>query len=416
MKTKLTMQIPEVLEVCDVEITGVVILPDDEYKAVLVNGQLPGRYYDRLNRYTKVVTATDSFTISEYKALLILGENSEDGIAVCGKNYVAYASIFPGAKEWLDRHIEKMADFVCSLKDVPDYSHHLVPLEMVGDYGKADVTSDNGIGKLLLKRLQERDEITGIIMQQDCFEINYLLDYRQETLDTSGELASLCSTPHNDQHMIIDPDGIPAAHLQSRCAIDLIASYENLLPIQAQERLTYYFGDLGMHVKKHGVTDEQLRPVYAEALQTISMSSQAYLDRKFAYRGEVESYMRCCMIAKILKPNNEIVFIPPSPTGRNGQWQYEVACVVEVDASNRNCVVSFEDGEVTIPFRYVLARFCDQGFVGSAFGFEQAEPIFGLSESWRQYFLLEAQREYEQQNIDGQEMADEDESPGMVMI
>ena len=169
------MQMPEALEACDVEITGVIILPESEYQTVLANGQIPERYLERLNKYTEAVTPPRSCMISEYKALLILSEDSENGVAVCGKNYVSYASIFPNARELLDKRIREMADFACSLKDMPDYSSHLVPFEMLGDYEKIKVTTDNGVGELLLKELQSRNEITDIIMHEDCFEINYYL-------------------------------------------------------------------------------------------------------------------------------------------------------------------------------------------------------------------------------------------------
>lgn len=191
MKTKLTMQMPEGLEALDVEITGVVILPDDEYQTVLATGQLPDQYRDRLNKYTEAVTPPRSCMISEFKALLVLGEDSENGVAVCGNNYVSYASIFPNARELLDKRIREMADFACSLKDVPDYSSHLVPLEMLGDYGKMKVTADNGTGELLLKELQAREEITDIIMHEDCFEINYYLDNVQDCVDPDARFMTL---------------------------------------------------------------------------------------------------------------------------------------------------------------------------------------------------------------------------------
>ncbi len=175
MKTKLTMQMPEGLEARDVEITGVVILPENEYQTLLANGQLPDRYLDRLNKYTETITPQRSILISEYKSLLIMSEDSENGVAVCGKNHISYASVFPGAREWLDKRIKNMADFVCSMKDLPDGSHHNIPLEMIGDYAHSMVTSDNGTGELLKKELEERDEITDIIMHEDCFEINYYL-------------------------------------------------------------------------------------------------------------------------------------------------------------------------------------------------------------------------------------------------
>ena len=192
MRTKLTMQMPEVLECREAESTGAVVLPEDEYQTVLAFGQLPARYLDRLNKYTKVITPPRSVMISEYKALLVLSENSEHGIAVCGKDYISYASIFPDAKQWLDRHISKIADGICKLAPVPGetFSSHL-EMSRVSEVFDCTVTTDNGIGELLLKELKERHEIADIIMHEDCFEINYYLDNVQECVAPRDRFLSL---------------------------------------------------------------------------------------------------------------------------------------------------------------------------------------------------------------------------------
>jgi len=257
------------------------------------------------------------------------------------------------------------------------------------------------------------DEIPGDLdILNDRYLIAEMLCERLEIIevDTHGysfslELELTCCEKLN---------AVPDSHLQRYQVVDLIATYEDLFDVPKQERLTEYWGDYGGYVRKHGVTDDQLRPVYAEALQAIQMSIDAYFDRRFVHRGEVETYMRGCMLARILQPDDEVVFIPPTPTGSDGQWQYEAGTVTEVDTSAQNCVVRFEDGEVTIPFRYVLARFRDQDFEGEAFGFEHAEPIFGLQESWAEHFLWEARQEYEKQNP-GMTDTGEDESQGMTL-
>ena len=192
MKTKLTMQMPEALETADVKITGVVVLPDGEYQSFLASGQFPSRYLDRLNKYTEAVTKPRSCMISEYKALLVLSKYNENGMAVCGKNHVSYASIFPGAREWLDQRISKMANFICEFSHVPGAKlPYRIGLDRIGEIFDSTVTADNGTGELLLKELQERGEITDIIMHEDCFEINYYLDNVQEYIPPAERFLSL---------------------------------------------------------------------------------------------------------------------------------------------------------------------------------------------------------------------------------
>lgn len=192
MKTKLTMQMPEGLEACNVEIAGVIILPNGEYQTVLATGQLPDRYLARLNKYTSAITQPRSCLISEYKALLILNESSESGLAVCGKDHIAYASVFPGAREWLDRRISKMANFVCEFSHVPGAKlPHNLEMKRLGEIFDCTVTADNGTGELLYNELKERNEITDIIMHQDCFEINYYLDNVQDCVPPEGRFMTL---------------------------------------------------------------------------------------------------------------------------------------------------------------------------------------------------------------------------------
>ena len=205
MKTKLTMHISEALSIRDVEITGVAMLSKEEYRDVLASGKMPERYTDRLSKYTEAVPMQILMTISKYKVLLVLSEESEHGIAVCGKKNVSYAGLFPNAKEIIENRIKEMTDFTCSLKDLPDGNIQNIPLEMLGDYAKIMVTADNGMGELLLKELKEREEISDIILHEDSFEINYALDYGKKTFDTPSEgltIAGLIGSNLEDFHLL----------------------------------------------------------------------------------------------------------------------------------------------------------------------------------------------------------------------
>jgi hypothetical protein len=254
-------------------------------------------------------------------------------------------------------------------------------------------------------------------MPEDRYLFSEMLAERDEVIEAEahGYGIDLKLNPQYCQRMTVDPESIPESHLHSPYAIDLIATYEKLLPVREQERVTDYWGDYGGYVEVHGITDEQLRLAYAEALQAINMSSEAYHDRKFINHDEVETYMQGCMLARILEPGDEIVYVPPSPTGEVGQWQYEAGRVVETHSDTKCCVVSFEDCVVTIPFRYVLARFRNDAYDGNAFGFEHAEPVFGITENKADHCLWEAKQEYDQQHLDETETSGEDEDQGMTM-
>ncbi len=193
MKTKLPMHIPEALDDCNVEITGAVILPDEDYQKLFATGQLPEAQLGRLNKYTEAVTPIGSTMISRYKVLLVLSENDMDGVAVCGHRFVSYAAVFPFAKELLTNRINQMADFVCSLKDVPNYDTHLIPLEMVSDFANIKVTADNGIGELLMQEIQKRGNIADIQMTDGSLDIKYA---ERQSEQKSLNLRSLLNVHH----------------------------------------------------------------------------------------------------------------------------------------------------------------------------------------------------------------------------
>ena len=54
--------------------------------------------------------------------------------------------------------------------------------------------------------------------------------------------------------------------LSSYKTAELVATYEELFQVPDEERLTYYFGDLGGHFFNHGVTAEQKKAAYEKAL------------------------------------------------------------------------------------------------------------------------------------------------------
>lgn len=174
MKTKLIMQMTEALEATrDVEITAVAILSEKDYQNLLSNGELPEQYIDRLNQHTKAVTALGSSGITEYKALLIMRENEEGGLAVCGKDRISFASHFPYAKQWLQISIKSAIDIAYKWSRSDEYSQGLYSYEFIADVANLRVTADNGVGKLVLQELKSRDEFFESVMDTEGFKVKF---------------------------------------------------------------------------------------------------------------------------------------------------------------------------------------------------------------------------------------------------
>lgn len=212
MNTKISMNMPEALDALDTEITAVAVLTDGEYEALLNDGKLPDHYRPWLQKFTKVQTSTPtSSLITGYKAVLCCTETGAHGIAVCGRNTIHSAGFLSNGTELIRNRINNMADYICDLARVPgrkkdtlDYS-----LNKLSHLFKTNVTADNGVGELLAAELKSRDEITDVILNEDCLEMNLALNYGQEALDTPGEwmnLAGLIGCNLHDVHLLHDSE------------------------------------------------------------------------------------------------------------------------------------------------------------------------------------------------------------------
>jgi hypothetical protein len=193
MQTKLSMDMPEALEPLDTEITAVSFISAAEYATCMKSGELPEHCRERL-KYTDALTKTPtSSLITGYKAMLVLTEDNPHGIAVCGGDHVYRSGFMPHASEILFYRLRTVADYISEYSRVPgrvkdgaDFTYdHLDAIF------HTRIAPDNGIGELLAQKLQEREEITDIIMNEDCLEISYALNFGREPLDTKEEFLTL---------------------------------------------------------------------------------------------------------------------------------------------------------------------------------------------------------------------------------
>ena len=81
--------------------------------------------------------------------------------------------------------------------------------------------------------------------------------------------------------------------LSSYKTAELVATYEELFQVPDEERLTYYFGDLGGHFFNHGVTAEQKKAAYEKALAVLELDSDTFQQANaFIHRGGIIDRMR----------------------------------------------------------------------------------------------------------------------------
>jgi hypothetical protein len=83
-----------------------------------------------------------------------------------------------------------MADSICKL-DHRANEIKSIKLKRIGEVNGALITADNGMAELLAAELRERQEITDVIINEDCLQINYALDYGYIPLDRPGDFLTI---------------------------------------------------------------------------------------------------------------------------------------------------------------------------------------------------------------------------------
>ncbi len=88
-----------------------------------------------------------------------------------------------------------------------------------------------------------------------------------------------------------------AALLSSHRTMSLIATYEELYHVPAEEQVTYYFGDLGGYFLKYGTAEDAALAAYDKALAAVRMDSDSFQQAKeFTHRGGIIARMWSCML------------------------------------------------------------------------------------------------------------------------
>ncbi len=88
------------------------------------------------------------------------------------------------------------------------------------------------------------------------------------------------------------PEKLTSHSIDARYDAQLVAVYEELTSVPSNERITYYFGDYGMDCFNYGVTEGQVRTVYAKALKAMGMTANEYQEHSHEYGFRIELIAR----------------------------------------------------------------------------------------------------------------------------
>lgn len=129
---------------------------------------------------------------------------------------------------------------------------------------------------------------------QDCdlYDIlHHTLELSHEEIEALGfSLYDQYELENEEQELMDSSDTDP---LSSYKTAELVATYEELFQVPDEERITYYFGDLGGHFFNHGVTAEQKKAAYEKALAVLELDSDTFQQANaFIHRGGIIDRMR----------------------------------------------------------------------------------------------------------------------------
>lgn len=119
--------------------------------------------------------------------LLIMGEDSEDGILVEseGSDYARYTSYQPNIKSYIREQLGMVADSIL-LGEYGKQANGIwnISWDDITEQFELGITYENGFGEMLVVEIQKRDETIEVVMKEDGLEIGYIsLDDREECVE-----------------------------------------------------------------------------------------------------------------------------------------------------------------------------------------------------------------------------------------
>ena len=114
--------------------------------------------------------------------LLVLGEGEEDGILVEseGYSYARYTALLPNARSYIQKNIQTMAeDLIKQGTAQTANGSWVIGFDEISQHFDTTITPTNGIGQMLIKELEIRDEVAEIIateekMNPKVYEIKWI--------------------------------------------------------------------------------------------------------------------------------------------------------------------------------------------------------------------------------------------------
>ena len=317
-----------------------------------------------------------------YYCILALEKESEDGILICsdGTQYALYSAYIPYARNAVNSHIKQLANYIVS--EGTEHTENGVwsnSYEELYLHFNAEIERNNGNGQRLLEELNSRPEVKSVSMDDEQINVIYQPQH--------------CKNIHQEGFIKEGEKGV----LENKYNVNLVATYEELLKISESDRVTEYFGDLGIHIYKYGVNEEQILPLYKKALDVIEMTESEFLANNDLnnYRFEIIARMRDCLLSKSLLTGEEVLFINSEPIAGENDFGYKSGFVMFIDRESKTCTINGTYFTMeNVPLRNVLGKYNPE-IEGMHYGYMHLEPFYGENSSVAQFYIYKSKSDWE---------------------
>lgn len=178
-------------------------------------------------------------------------------------------------------------------------------------------------------------------------------------------------------------------------AVDLIATYEEVMNIPQEEKLTAYFGDYGMHYMINDFDMEKAWNIKNKALEALGISFEKFkASKEFVIRQNIRLRMRESMMAEKLKVGDTVAFVTSEPISAPNCFEVLSGRINSIDTDAKTCKIKSMFIETEEPFRFILAKYNDQ-VEERHFGYDNAEMLLGITQNDVQTLLTEAKEQYD---------------------
>lgn len=184
-------------------------MPEEEYR----------QFKNNLLRDTGFIAESADFMLMDGNGLnhclLVLEKNNSEGVLIQseGYDYARYASLLPGARDFVTVRLGKLADQI--IRDGTQNTSNgtwAVYFDEIKEQYDVTLNFDNGIGAMLLSIMEARPEMAEVEPMEDGYDMTFYLDYcpnldEKEKLfsgipDDVFRLKDLIRVPIEDFHLV----------------------------------------------------------------------------------------------------------------------------------------------------------------------------------------------------------------------